>query len=131
MDIGHASAALADVTGIASLIDGDTIEIHSERIRLHGIDAPEGDQVCLDANDQVWRCGQRAALPLQDLVGRRTVSCDERDVHRYGRTISQCFAGETDINEWLVEQGLALAYRRYSRDYLTAEDEARKAGRGI
>jgi endonuclease YncB( thermonuclease family) len=49
-------------------------EIHGQRIRLHGIDAPEGGQTCLDAAGRNWRCGQRAALALQDLIGRRTVT---------------------------------------------------------
>ena len=114
-----------------SLIDGDTIEIHGQRIRLHGIDAPEGGQTCLDAAGRNWRCGQRAALALQDLIGRRTITCDERDVDRYGRIVGRCLVGDLDINEWLVAQGLALAYRHYSRDYVAAEDQARSAGRGM
>jgi endonuclease YncB( thermonuclease family) len=117
--------------GRRRLGDGDTIEIHGQRIRLHGIDAPEGGQTCLDAAGRNWRCGQRAALALQDLIGRRTVTCDERDVDRYGRIVGRCLAGELDINGWLVAQGLALAYRRYSQDYVAAEDEARAAGRGM
>ena len=129
--LGECMAASADAAGVASVIDGDTIEIHGQRIRLHGIDAPESGQTCLDNAGQKWGCGQQAALALQDLIGRRTVTCDERDVDRYGRTISQCFVGEVDINKWLVAQGLALAYRRYSRDYVAAEDEARQAGRGM
>ena len=128
---GFAAAAHADLIGVASVIDADTIEIHGQRIRLHGIDAPEGGQVCLDAAGQKWRCGQRAALALQDLIGRRTVACDERDVDRYGRIVGRCLVDDLDINEWLVAQGLALAYRRYSGDYVAAEDEARAAGRGM
>jgi endonuclease YncB( thermonuclease family) len=128
---GFAAAAHADLIGVASVIDADTIEIHGQRIRLHGIDAPEGGQVCLDAAGQKWRCGQRAALALQDLIGRRTVTCDERDVDRYGRIVGRCLVDDLDINEWLVARGLALAYRRYSGDYVAAEDEARAAGRGM
>ena len=126
-----AGAAQADMVGVASVIDADTIEIHGQRIRLHGIDAPEGGQTCLDAAGRNWRCGQRAALALQDLIGRRPVTCDERDVDRYGRIVGRCLVGEVDINGWLVTQGLALAYRRYSRDYVAAEDDAREAGRGM
>jgi endonuclease YncB( thermonuclease family) len=109
------------------VIDADTIEIHGQRIRLHGIDAPEGGQTCLDAAGRNWRCGQRAALALQDLIGRSTVTCDERDVDRYGRIVGRCLVGDLDI----VAQGLALAYRHYSRDYVAAEDQARSAGRGM
>ena len=125
------SPAHADIAGVASVIDADTIEIHGERIRLHGIDAPESSQTCLDLAGREWRCGQAAALALQDLIGRRTVTCDERDVDRYGRIVGRCLVGDLDVNEWLVAQGLALAYRRYSLDYVAAEDEARAAGRGM
>ena len=121
----------ADIVGVASVVDGDTLEIRGQRIRLHGIDAPESGRTCVDDAGQRWRCGQQAALALRDLIGRRTVSCDQRDVDRYGRTVSQCLVGDTDINVRLVAQSLALAYRRYSRDYVAAEDEARQAGRGM
>jgi endonuclease YncB( thermonuclease family) len=128
---GSPVQAGGEIAGVASVVDPDTIEIHGQRIRLHGIDAPEGGQTCLDAAGRNWRCGQRAALALQDLIGRRTVTCDERDVDRYGRIVGRCLVGGLDINEWLVAQGLALAYWRYSRDYVAAEDEVRVAGRGM
>jgi endonuclease YncB( thermonuclease family) len=128
---GSPVQAGGEIAGVASVVDPDTIEIHGQRIRLHGIDAPEGGQTCLDAAGRNWRCGQRAALALQDLIGRRTVTCDERDVDRYGRIVGRCLVGDLDINEWLVAQGLALAYRHYSRDYVAAEDQARSAGRGM
>ena len=126
-----AGSTRADIVGVASVIDADTIEIHGQRIRLHGIDAPESCQTCIDASGQTWRCGQRAALALQDLIGRRTVSCAERDVDRYGRIVAQCSVDGADINEWLVSQGLALAYRRYSKAYVSAEAAAAASQRGM
>ena len=59
----------ADLQGVASVIDGDTIEIHGTRIRLNGIDAPESGQLCQDARGTAWRCGQQAALALSDRTG--------------------------------------------------------------
>ena len=55
--------ALADAIGPARIIDGDTLDIAGERIRLHGIDAPESRQSCV-VGSEVWRCGQnRRRLP--------------------------------------------------------------------
>ena len=125
------SPADPDIAGVASVIDADTIEIHGERIRLFGIDAPESCQTCIDASSRTWRCGQRAALALQELIERRTVSCAERDIDRYGRIVGRCLVGGLDVNEWLVVQGFALAYRWYSHDYIAAEDQARAARRGV
>lgn len=123
-------AVAAELIGQARVVDGDTIEIHSQRIRLHGIDAPESSQTCLRAG-RPERCGQIAANALADRIGRQTVRCEQHDVDRYRRIVAVCWAGATDLNGWMVEQGLAIAYRRYSLDYVAAEARARSARRGI
>jgi endonuclease YncB( thermonuclease family) len=128
--VGCAGAAHADVGGRASVIDGDTLEVHGERVRLFGIDAPESRQLCTVAG-QPYRCGQQAALALADYLAQRTVRSEERDRDRYGRIVAVCFVGEEDVQAWLVEQGWALAFRRYSTDYVGEEDAARAARRGI
>ena len=125
------TAAAAPIVGVASVIDGDTIEIHGVRIRLHGIDAPESRQLCTRPTGERWRCGQQASLALSDQISRSTVSCDPRDTDRYGRTVAVCSSRGVDLNGWLVAQGWAVAYRRYSRDYVRAEDQARAARRGV
>lgn len=119
------------ITGIASVTDGDSLEIRGTRIRLYGIEAPESRQLCTRATGQDWRCGQQAALALSDQIGRRSVSCVTRDIDRYGRTIAVCSQDGVDLNAWMVQEGWAVAYRRYSRDYVAVEDDARRAGRNI
>ena len=123
-------AAASDLTGRASVIDGDTIEIHGQRIRLFGIDAPESRQTC-EADGQTWRCGQQAALGLAEFIGQRTVTCGQRGVDRYGRIVAVCRAGLDDLGAWAVHNGWALAYRRYSTAYAAPEASARFAKRGI
>ena len=122
--------ATAEISGSAKVIDGDTIKIGSARIRLHGIDAPESAQVC-KADDKSYRCGTSATLALARRIGNRSVSCEERDRDRYGRVVAVCRAGGEDLNGWLVSEGLALAYRRYSADYVGHEQAARDARRGL
>lgn len=125
-----ARGAAAEIVGRATVIDGDTIDIRGDRIRLFGIDTPESAQLC-SMHGEPYRCGQRAALALADKLGQKTVHCSEKDVDRYGRTVAVCFVGGEDINRWLTFEGWALAYRKYSLDYVGAEDAAREAGRGL
>lgn len=121
----------AVVIGPASVIDGDTLEIAGQRVRLHGIDAPENSQLCTQPNGKQWRCGQQAALALSKRIGRQTATCDGRGEDSYGRTIAVCSVGGIDLNRWLVAEGWAVAYRRYSLDYVVAETEARTQNVGI
>lgn len=119
--------------GVASVIDGDTLEIHGQRIRLFGVDAPESGQRCLNGGGQLYRCGKDSAFALSGLIGESTVKCEARDSgkDRYGRMVAECFLGPASLNEWLVRYGHAVAYRRYAKDFVSAEDLARTARRGV
>ena len=101
-----------------------------QRVRLFGINSPESAQLC-QAGQKPYRCGQQAALALADRIGERTVRCQERDKDRYGRVVAVCYVGSEDLDRWMVEQGWAMAFRKYSLDYVDAEDDAREARRGI
>ncbi|WP_353612501.1 thermonuclease family protein [Methylobacterium sp. Leaf456] len=119
------------VTGRAAVVDGDTLDIRGQRFRLQGVDTPESAQICQDARRRAYRCGQKAALALADKIGAGTVTCEAVESDRYGRTVAVCRLGSLDLNGWLVEQGLGLAYRRYSTAYVAQEDAARAAKRGL
>ena len=124
------AAPRSTISGSPTVFDGDTLKIGAHWIRLHGIDAPEGAQICR-ADGARWRCGERAAHALAKRIGGRPVACEERDRDRYGRIVALCRAGGEDLNAWMVERGWALAYRRFSRAYVDEERTARAARRGI
>lgn len=117
--------------GNVAVIDGDTLEMHGLRIRLHGIDAPESGQYCKDLNGKAFRCGQIAAQQMSGYVSGNTVDCETIDVDRYGRLIARCSVKGADVNELLVKEGWALAYRRYSKDYVRAEEHAKRNNIGL
>jgi hypothetical protein len=98
---------------------------------LHGIDAPESAQLCKDAIGKDYRCGQAAALALSDHIKKRVVTCDPRDTDRYGRVVAVCRADSEDLNAWMVREGHAIAYRRYSEDYVNTELTAKSLRHGI
>jgi endonuclease YncB( thermonuclease family) len=121
-----------NLVGRASVIDGDTLEIHDRRVRLWGVDAPESRQHCGDADGGVWRCGAAAANALDDRLRDEVVRCFERDRDRYGRMVADCRMGDEDIGAWLVREGWALRYADYAGTaYLIEETATRRARRGV
>lgn len=130
--IGLAAAAPALVTGPARVVDGDTFSVGSERVRLWGVDAPEGRQVCQNDQGQGYACGDVARDHLVGLIGGRAVRCEVRDRDPYGRAVARCSAGATDLGEAMIRAGWAVDYLQFSRGaYAAAETEARRARRGL
>lgn len=117
-----------ELVGRASVIDGDTIEIHGERIRFNGVDAPESSQLCKNALGNSYRCGADASKALDEfLAASRPTRCEFVEFDRYDRFVGICFRADgTDVNEWLVENGHALDWARYSNArYAAAQEHAR------
>ena len=119
--------------GQIKVVDADTIILNKEKIRLHGIDAPESEQYCY-VNKKSWPCGKRATEYLKKLlegISIPSLHCDISSKDRYGRSIGICYIGDKNINSNLVENGWALAYREYSRDYIPNEKLASKRKIGV
>ncbi|MEQ1647089.1 MAG: thermonuclease family protein [Hyphomicrobiaceae bacterium] len=117
--------------GRARVIDGDTIDVGTTRVRLEGIDAPENGQTCHRRLIGSWPCGYAATTHLAKLIDGKDVECQNRGLDKYGRTLGICTFGTIDISAAMVSEGLAWAFVKYSKLYLPQEAEARSAKRGI
>jgi endonuclease YncB( thermonuclease family) len=134
MVIGASSALAAsnNISGIVTVIDGDTLEMAGERIRIWGIDAPENDQLCRGEDSLLYFCGAKATTDLYQHVKARVVMCTRVGIDRYLRTIATCTVDGLDIGEWLVGRGLALDWPKYSNGkYHKAQQDAQRREEGL
>lgn len=116
------------IVGQPSVIDGDTLEIHGQRIRLWGIDAPESRQTCLGRSGDRFRCGQLAALRLQEMTIGRTATCTPHGrPDRYRRVVAVCTVGGADVAAAMVRAGMAVDYPRYSRRAYASQQAVAKS----
>ena len=119
------SANAVEFVGMPRVVDGDTLTIGAAKIRLQGIDAPETDQVCLNASGQQWTCGLEARDRLAAHIAGREIRCVSTDIDVYGRELALCSVAGEDLNGWMVREGWALAYVKYSSAYVSVEEQAR------
>jgi endonuclease YncB( thermonuclease family) len=124
-------AMAADITGIPRIVDGDTVRIDATKIRLRGIDAPETDQVCLDPIGEKWACGVTARDELVEHAGGKPWTCHISGSDRFRRSLAACEVDGDDIQQWMVRNGWALSFVRYSHAYDADEVVARNAHAGI
>jgi endonuclease YncB( thermonuclease family) len=119
------------IVGRARVVDGDSLELSGRRIRLFGIDAPEGRQTCRDAQDRDTRCGEDARRALANLIGGGPVSCTPVG-ESHDRDVAVCTADGRDLSDAMVRMGFAVELRNHSRGrYSAAEREARDGKRGM
>ena len=117
---------------VPRIVDADTLEVAGQKVRLQGIDAPESAQSCRQAGGPRYPCGEHATQALRTRIGPDAVTCTIEGRDRYMRALGICYAADgTDLNGWLVRQGHALAYRRYSTKYVPQEDQAKAAQAGL
>ena len=120
-----------DLTGVPRIVDGDTLVIGSTKVRLQGIDAPETDQICLNANGDDWTCGIEVRNEHVTHVAGREIRCSSNGIDAYQRTLGTCYLDDEDLNAWMVQEGWALAYVQYSKAYVHTEEDARTQLRGL
>ena len=114
------------------VLDGDTLEVEGQRLRLFGIDAFELGQTCLDARGQPWRCGAAAKAALAELVEDQAVACTVVDDTPADDYLAQCKVRHgVDLGGYMVRAGLALADREPGEDYLADEAAAKAAAAGV
>ena len=124
-------------TNQVRVIDGDSLQIRKEKIRLSGIDAPEINQICYDHNDSPYACGHVAKKKLEYFIKGSPYSkiyCYYSERDKYNRILGECVLGESsslNINEYMVRWGYAIAYLRYSKKYLDVQDIAKSSKTGL
>lgn len=128
--LSSAAAAQLVFSGVGRAKDGDSIMVGATEVRLYGIDAPELHQTCQRAG-QSWACGAEAKEQLEALAGGKRIDCDQVGTDQYQRALARCRVGDLDINRTLVALGYAVAFRRYSLDYASAEESAKVNRRGL
>lgn len=126
-----AGPATADIAGTIRVIDGDTFAVGDTRVRLFGIDAPENGQPCADPRGRQMDCGDWVTAQVEARFDGQQTICQEIEKDRYGRSVATCVVGGADVGGWIVSEGLAWAFVRYSDAYALDEKSAAVALRGI
>ena len=133
------SSEITSVTGYAKVTDGDTIKIDTFKIRLDGIDAPEKKQLCkrpyltimMFTFYEDYSCGQKSTEALIKKINNQKITCKISDVDYFKRLIGECYKKKINLNAWLVSNGHAVAYRKYSKKYVSEEIIAKQEKKGI
>ena len=112
------------------IIDGDTIYLNNEKIRFTGIDTPELKQTC-NRNNEIIYCGIQARQLLINKIGKNKVNCIKEGKDQYKRTLAECFVNDLSLSRFLVRQGYAFAYRKYSKKFIEDENFAKNNNMGM
>ena len=112
------------------IVDGDTIYLKNKKIRFSGIDTPEIKQTC-NKNNETIKCGIQAKELLINKIGNNKVKCVKNGIDKYNRILAECFVNNQSLSKYLVREGYAFAYRKYSTKYIPDEDYAKKNKKGM
>ena len=113
-----------------TVVDGDTIKIGDVKIRFSGIDAPEINQTCVASEGKV-ACGKISRDILITKVTNNKISCTDEGKDFYGRVLGECFVNGEALSRYLVREGFAFAYRKYSEKFISDEEYAKSKRLGM
>ncbi len=130
MSLLLSSAVAAEPNGPATVIDGNTVEVAGQRLRLFGIDAPDLDQTCVLRSRRA-KCGVIARAALMDLTAGAELGCEILGRDDAGRRLASCHANDYDVAEGMVYTGWALALDNGPPLYAKLQNEAAQAKRGL
>lgn len=129
--IAGPTTAAESISGKATVRDAGTLEIQGKTVRLHGIEAPKDDQVCL-RDAKPWKCGEAARNALRQHVQGKTVTCEAVSAPDGSNQGANCSFDGENLNLLLVREGWAMDLpAQGSADYAAAQKEAKKARRGV
>ena len=113
-----------------TVVDGDTIKLGDVKIRFSGIDAPEINQTCVASEGKV-ACGEISRDILITKVTNNKISCTDEGKDFYGRVLGECFVNGESLSRYLVREGFAFAYRKYSDKFISDEEYAKSNRLGM
>ena len=113
-----------------TVVDGDTIKLGDVKIRFSGIDAPEINQTCVASEGKV-ACGKISKDILLTKVTNNKISCTDEGKDFYGRVLGECFVNGESLSRYLVREGFAFAYRKYSDKFISDEEYAKSNRLGM
>ena len=113
-----------------TVVDGDTIKLGDVKIRFSGIDAPEINQTCVASEGKV-ACGKISRDILITKVSNNKISCTDEGKDFYGRVLGECFVNGESLSRFLVREGFAFAYRKYSDKFILDEEYAKSNRLGM
>ncbi len=126
-----ADSNLKDPTGAVEVVDGDTLLVGGQRVRLYGIDAPETGQYCATKHDQPFDCGRLSARALRLFLSGAKVRCKARGRLPDGGVLAQCFAGRNDLAHQMTVVGWAVAHPETGAAYRRGELAALATKEGL